>query len=154
VLQGLLSLTKKHRGETLETACQIALSHGCYRLRTIRQLLKRQADRQETLEFLSEHPIIRPLEDYAAVLARALQRPRDRSSLSEGFTRHDRTKAPLTPGDEKSLAAPASAQQGRAVLPPRPGYPLPSCSSAEPGSVSPDPSSVVPPSPPRSLRHE
>ena len=38
VLQGLLSLTKKHSSEALEKACEIALSHGCFRLRTIRQL--------------------------------------------------------------------------------------------------------------------
>ena len=43
VLQGLLALTKKHASEALEKACEIALSHGCYRLRTLRQLLKRQA---------------------------------------------------------------------------------------------------------------
>lgn len=147
VLQGLLSLTKKHRGETLEKACEIALSHGCCRLRSIRQLLKRQTDRQETLEFLSEHPLIRPLDDYAAVVARAIQRREDRSSLSEGFKRHDRTKAALGLSEQESLAASAAAQQGFAVLPPRPGYPSPGCSSAEPGSVSPDPSSVVPPHP-------
>ena len=29
VLQGLLSLTKKHASETLENACETALSHGC-----------------------------------------------------------------------------------------------------------------------------
>ncbi len=41
VLLGLLSLTKKHPSESLEKACEIALSHGAFRLRAIRQLLNR-----------------------------------------------------------------------------------------------------------------
>ena len=34
VLQGLLSLTKKYACESLENACEVALSHGCWRLRS------------------------------------------------------------------------------------------------------------------------
>jgi transposase len=148
VLQGLLALTKKHGSETLEKACETALSHDCYRLRSIRQLLQRQTAKQEPLPFLDEHPLIRPLDDYAAIVARALHRQPDRPSVGEGFRRHDWTKA-------KSLAALSPAPSGDTadLLPPRPGYPLPGCTSAEPGSVSPDdpivftPSSVSP-SPP------
>ena len=37
-----------------------------YRLRTIRQLLKRGArETQQQFDFLEEHPIIRPLSDYS-----------------------------------------------------------------------------------------
>ena len=43
VLQGLASLAKKHSSEALENACETALSYGAYQLRTLRQLLKRQA---------------------------------------------------------------------------------------------------------------
>src|SRR5690606_30898276 len=97
------------------------------------------------LPFLEEHPIIRPLDDYAAVVAQALHRQTDRSSVSEGFTRHGWTEATLPETQQKSLAALEPAQSGfTAVLPPRSGYPLPGCSSAEPDSVSPDPCSVVP----------
>lgn len=85
VLQGLLALTKKHSSEVLEKACETALSHGCLRLRTIRQLLKREAARQEPLSFLDEHPLIRPLGDYAAIVARAIHRQQDRPSVGEGF---------------------------------------------------------------------
>ena len=74
VLQGLLALTKKHSSETLEKACEIALSHGCFRLRTIRQLLQRRTAKQEPLPFLDEHPLIRPLDDYAQIVARAIHR--------------------------------------------------------------------------------
>jgi transposase len=66
VLQGLLSLAKRHRADQIEHACDIALSHDAYHLRTLRQLLARhEASRQETLPFLEEHPLIRPLTDYS-----------------------------------------------------------------------------------------
>jgi hypothetical protein len=143
VLQGLLALTKKHASPTLEKACETALSHDCFRLRSIRQLLQRQAVRQEPLPFLDEHPLIRPLDDYAAIVARALHRQPDRSSVSEGFRRHDWTVNSAQSEHEKSPAGP----QGSSVRsPPRPGYPLPGCTSAEPGSVSPDQPTIVPPS--------
>ena len=64
VLQGLLSLSKRHNCNELNEACRTALSYGAFRLRTLRQLLKRRAPLQEPLPFLDEHPIIRPLADY------------------------------------------------------------------------------------------
>lgn len=137
VLQGLLALTKRYSCESLEKACEIALSYGCYRLRTIRQLVGRKAAKQEPLPFLQEHPIIRPLDDYAAVVARAIHRQADRPSLGEGFGRHGWTMIPPASGHEKSPAG--SIPQGSSVRsPPRPGYPLSGCTSAEPSSVSPD----------------
>ena len=144
VLLGLLALEKRYSLETLEKACEIALSYGAYRLRTLRKLLARDALLQQPLPFLDEHPIIRPLDDYGSIVAAALQRQLDRSSLSEGFERHD-SGVPRLPNEKdpgnancRGLASPGTR--------PRSGYPLPGCSSAEPGSVSPDSSSVVPPS--------
>jgi hypothetical protein len=64
VLQGLLNLAHRHPGDAIERACDIALSHGAYRLRTLRTLLDRAAPRQEHLPFLDEHTLIRPLSDY------------------------------------------------------------------------------------------
>jgi hypothetical protein len=139
VLQGLLALSKKHSGQTLEKACEIALSHGCFYLRTIRRLLQRQGDLQEPLPFLDEHPLIRPLDDYAAIVTRAIHRQGDRPSVGEGFERHDRTKT-------KSLAMPGSSQNSADLSPPGSGYPSLGCTSTEPNSVSPDSSTVVPPS--------
>jgi len=75
VLQGLLSLTHRHDAEAIERACETAFSHGAYRLRTIRQLLKRDAPEQETFEFLDEHPIIRSLSDYGKLVATSFDRP-------------------------------------------------------------------------------
>ncbi len=162
VLQGLLALAKKQRSEALETVCKTALSYGAFRLRTLRKLLasRNTATEQQTpLPFLDEHPIIRPLEDYARVVAQAsaralsraaIHRQADRSSMSEGFTRHIWTKeCRFTQDNEKGPAGSLTAnRQGRAdIPPPRPRYPSSGCSSAEPDAVSPDSLSIVPNSP-------
>jgi len=68
VVQGLLSLAKKHSPLAIEKACEIALSYGSYRLRTIRTLLRRQASKQESFEFMDQHPLIRSLADYQALV--------------------------------------------------------------------------------------
>jgi Mu transposase, C-terminal domain len=68
VLQGLLSLAKKHRCADLEKACALAAASGSYRLRTIRELLKRQAAKQEQFDFMHEHPLIRSLSEYAQLV--------------------------------------------------------------------------------------
>jgi transposase len=77
VLAGLKALAAKHDSAALEDACEKALAHGAYRLRTIRELLKRQTPRQQQFEFLEEHPVIRPLSDYS--LASLLQFRKERS---------------------------------------------------------------------------
>jgi hypothetical protein len=145
VLQGLLSLTKKYPCEILEKACKIALLYGCWWLRAVRRLLGRKAAKQEPLPFLQEHPIIWPLADYSTIIAQAIHRQANRPSMSEGFGRHGWTKVCA-----ETAPAPARENPGArrdldwSLLPPRSGYPLPGCTSAEPGSVSPDQSSVVP----------
>jgi len=72
VLQGLLAMVNKHPADAVNRACEIALSHDAFRLRTIRQLVQRGADRadqQQSLPgFLDEHPIIRPLSDYGQLV--------------------------------------------------------------------------------------
>ena len=146
VLQGVLSLTKKHDSQELEKACEVALSHGVYRLRTIRKLLARSAAKQIPFAFLDEHPIIRPLDDYAAVVTRAIHRQPDRPSMGEGFRRHDSGVR----GNQENENSPDSvSHQGcdASSTRPRSEYPSPGCSSAEPGSVSPDSSTIVRPSP-------
>jgi transposase len=74
VLQGLLSLAKKHAAGDLDKACEIAASYHSYRLRTIRTLLKRQAPKQESFEFMQTHPLIRSLDDYAELVHASFQR--------------------------------------------------------------------------------
>jgi hypothetical protein len=63
-LTGLLSLAHKYSPDLIEKACETALSHEAFRLRTIRQLIQRGGAKQESLEFIDEHPIIRPLSEY------------------------------------------------------------------------------------------
>jgi transposase len=74
VLQGLLSLAKKHAARELDKACEIAVSYASYRLRTIRGLLGRQAPKQACFEFLQTHPLIRSLDDYAQLVHVSFQR--------------------------------------------------------------------------------
>ncbi len=74
VLQGLLAMAKRHRGEALEKACDIAVSYQSYRLRTIRTLLKREAAKQQELPFLEEHPLIRSLADYGELVHQAMRK--------------------------------------------------------------------------------
>jgi hypothetical protein len=54
-------------------ACTIAHGHAEYRLRTVRALLTRQEVQQPVLEFLDEHPLIRPLTDYGRFVREALR---------------------------------------------------------------------------------
>lgn len=79
VLQGLLSLARRHAGDQIERACDIAHSYGAYRLRTVRLLIDRDAPRQQQFAFTAEHPLIRPLSDYAPFVHDAFQKKETRS---------------------------------------------------------------------------
>jgi hypothetical protein len=71
-VMGLLSLTSRQPCRSIDKACEIAASYGAYRLRNIRQLLKRQAAKQEQLEFMQDHPIIRDIRVYGDLVRDAL----------------------------------------------------------------------------------
>jgi len=75
VLQGLLALDKRYATDDIERACEVALSYGAFHLRPVRQLIARQARKQQSLPLLEEHPLIRPLADYGQWLAAALAGP-------------------------------------------------------------------------------
>ncbi len=64
VLIGLLALAQRHPAAAIERACAIASSYGAYHLRTVRILIEKEVMKQEMMEFVSEHPMIRPLSDY------------------------------------------------------------------------------------------
>lgn len=74
VLMGLLSLAERHPVAAIERACGIASDYGAYRLRTVRTLIDRDAPKQETMTFVSEHPMIRPLSEYARFVHDAFQK--------------------------------------------------------------------------------
>jgi transposase len=68
VLQGLLSLAKKHRYDLIERACDTALAHGAFRLRSVRALIERAAPPLAAFNFTEEHDLIRPLVEYGQLL--------------------------------------------------------------------------------------
>jgi hypothetical protein len=72
VLMGLVSLASRHPAESIERACETALTHGAYRLRTIRELIKRHGAKQEQFAFIEEHPIIRSLSEYGELAGAVL----------------------------------------------------------------------------------
>jgi hypothetical protein len=70
VLQGLLALARKHPCDAIERACQSALSHGAFRLQSLRRLLKNPTTQEQ---FLEDHRIIRPLSQYGAIVQAAFK---------------------------------------------------------------------------------
>jgi transposase len=74
VLVGLMSLAKRHPDKSIEKACETAQTHGAYRLRTIRELIKRQAPKQEQFEFMQEHRIIRNISEYGDLIRNAFMK--------------------------------------------------------------------------------
>lgn len=74
-VMGLLSLANRQPCQLIDKACEIAVSYGAYRLKNVRQLIARQAARQEQLEFLQEHPIIRDIDVYGELVRTALRKP-------------------------------------------------------------------------------
>ena len=73
VLVGLMSLAKRHPDKSIDEACETAQTHGAYRLRTIRELIKRQVPKQEQFEFMQEHAIIRSISEYGDLVRTAFK---------------------------------------------------------------------------------
>ncbi len=68
VLNGMLSLISKHPSQLIEQACETAHANQCYRLKSIRQLIKHGGSKQQEFEFLDDHPMIRNLTEYAEIV--------------------------------------------------------------------------------------
>ncbi len=73
VLVGLLNLVNKHDSDSIDKACEIALTHNAFRLKTIRGLILRGGCKQQELEFIDEHPIIRSMSDYEAIVKKSIR---------------------------------------------------------------------------------
>jgi transposase len=153
VLMGLRAQAKKHSCETIEKACEIALSYGEFRLRIVRKLMDRHAAKQLPLPWLEEHPLIRPLSDYGRVVRNAWQRDGDRAerlrtdhrdercahlspcaASERGFLRHDKTESARP--EQQHLGDEGHHRGAAENSPPWPEYPSFGCASAEPNSVS------------------
>lgn len=64
-LQGFIALAAKYPPETLNRAARQARAAGIMRLRPVRTLLQRGGEAPgATVEFMSEHPVIRPMAVY------------------------------------------------------------------------------------------
>ena len=70
VLQGFLSLTKRHPAETINRAGRTALEAGCFHLKPLRRLCAVESE-QKQIEFAEEHELIRPLSEYQGILSTA-----------------------------------------------------------------------------------
>jgi transposase len=68
VLSGLLSLATRHGSPAVDKACAIAVTHGAWRLRAIRELVKHADAKQRHFEFLDSHAIIRDLGQYGQLV--------------------------------------------------------------------------------------
>ena len=63
VLQGFIHLARNYPAHAINNASKTALHAGLFRLRSLRELVKRHSTQGE-LEFADSHPIIRPLSEY------------------------------------------------------------------------------------------
>lgn len=72
---GLLSLADRQPGALIDKACEIAISYGAYRLKNVRRLIDQKAAKQEQMEFMQEHPIIRSMDVYGELVRKALRKP-------------------------------------------------------------------------------
>ncbi|MHB8174860.1 MAG: IS21 family transposase, partial [Nitrospirota bacterium] len=68
VLQGFIHLAKNYPARAINRASKTALEAGMFRLRPLRELVRRNADQGE-LEFAESHPIIRPLSEYQELIS-------------------------------------------------------------------------------------
>jgi len=73
VLVGLLNLVNHYDSNSIDKACEIALTHNAFRLKTIRGLIQRGGGKQQEIEFIDEHPIIRSMSDYEAIVRTSLR---------------------------------------------------------------------------------
>lgn len=72
LLQGMLSLTRRHPAERVDAACAVALRARSFRYRTLRRLVEAAAARSPgpaAPRLTQEHALIRPLWEYAAIVA-------------------------------------------------------------------------------------
>lgn len=67
VLNGLLSLRKKHSKEAIDTGCAKALEAQEFSLKGLRRHIANRSEAQQTLAFLDEHPLIRATAEYEQI---------------------------------------------------------------------------------------
>jgi transposase len=82
VLQGFLQLAAKHVPINVEAAAELALAHGVWHLHDLKSLLKNPTT-QDRFEFAQQHPLIRDLSHYQALMPDCFPSPTDNDQASE-----------------------------------------------------------------------
>ncbi len=72
---GLLGLADRQSCPLIDKACEIAISYGAYHLKNVRRLIAQKAAKQEQMEFMQEHPIIRSMDVYGELVRKSLRQP-------------------------------------------------------------------------------
>jgi transposase len=72
---GLLALADRQPCPLIDKACEIAVSYGAYHLKNVRRLIDQKAAKQEQMEFMQEHPIIRSMDVYGELVRKAFREP-------------------------------------------------------------------------------
>ena len=72
---GLLSLVDRQPCPLIDKACEIAVGYGAYHLKNIRHLIGQKAAKQEQMEFMQEHPVIRSMDVYGDLVRKSLRSP-------------------------------------------------------------------------------
>lgn len=85
VLQGFIHLAKRYPARVINQASKTALEAGMFRLRPLRELIKRHSTQGE-LEFTDTHPIIRPLSEYQELITVSFKPIDDERSDNEPTT--------------------------------------------------------------------
>ena len=67
VLNGLLSLRKKHSSPAINAGCAKALEAQEFSLKGLRRHIENSTETQQNLAFLDEHPLIRATAEYEQI---------------------------------------------------------------------------------------
>ena len=68
VLNGLLSLRKKHNASAINTGCAKALEAQEFSLKGLRRHIANRSQQQESFTFIDEHPLIRATAEYEQII--------------------------------------------------------------------------------------
>jgi transposase len=106
VLQGFLQLAAKQTPANMEAASELASGHGVWRLRELKGLLQTPA-RQEQFQFIQQHPLIRDLSHYQALIPDCFS-PTTNTYNSPNENHHEPSSSPTNLETTASVRPPAN----------------------------------------------
>ena len=120
VLQGFLQLAAQHAPIHVEAAAELALTHGGWHLGEIKNLL-RSPSAQNQFQFAQEHPLIRDLSHYQALMPDCFAPITETPNATEGKNESSepRSTSPTTPsvGTAPKPAGPTPGSSGQPTEP-------------------------------------